>query len=122
MGIEGTRDNWWLLVQLIQAIWETGEIPNQMKWVTAVLIPKAKGKFRDIGLLEPMWKCVENIMDSRLQSIELHDCLHGFLTGYGTVTSTIEAKLTQQLVFLEQTPLYSIFIDLRKARAGAWRF
>ena len=48
-----------------------------------------------------MWKCVENIMDSRLQSIKLHDYNHGFLTGRGTGTAIIEAKLTQQLTYLE---------------------
>ncbi len=30
-------------------------------------------------------------------------------------TATIEAKLSQQLAYLEQSPLYRIFIDLRKA-------
>jgi len=114
-GMEGAGDNWRLLVKLIQAIWEKGEIPTQMRWVIVILIPKGRGEFRGIGLLEPMWKVIENIMDGRLQAIELHDCLHGFMTGRGTGTATIEAKLNQQLAFLEQTPLYQIFVDLKKA-------
>jgi hypothetical protein len=84
-------------------------------WVPLVLIPKGKGDFRGIGLLEPVWKCMEKIIDARLKIIPLHDCLHGFLPGRGTGTATLEAKLTQQLTYLEQTPLYSIFIDLKKA-------
>ena len=34
--------------------------------------------------------------------------------GRGTGTATIEAKLAQQLAHIEQSPLYSIFLDLRK--------
>ena len=65
-----------------------------MKQVTVVLIPNREGTFRGIGLMEPMWKWVKNTMDNQLQTIELHDCLHGFLVGRGTDTSTIKAKLT----------------------------
>ena len=54
-------------------------------------------------------------MDTRLSSIKFHDCLHGFLSGRGTGTATTEVKLTQQLAYLEQAPLYGIFIDLKKA-------
>ena len=50
-----------------------------------------------------------------MQVIEFHDCLHGFLTGRGTGTAMIEVKLAQQLAYLNQTPLYGIFIDLKKA-------
>jgi len=57
---------------------------------------------------------IENVIDGRLQAIQLHDCLHGFMTGHGTGTATIEAKLTQQLAYLEHTPLYKIFVDLKK--------
>ena len=53
-GAEGTGDNWRLLVTLIQTIWEKGEIPTQMKWMIVILIPKGKGEFRGIGLLEPI--------------------------------------------------------------------
>ena len=86
-----------------------------MTWITVVLLPKGGGDFRGIGLLEPAWKVVEILMDSRLKTIELHDCLHGFLARRGTGTAIMEVKLTQQLAFLEQAPLYGIFIDLRKA-------
>lgn len=33
----------------------------------------------------------------------------------GTGTDILEAKFAQQLAYLEQCPLYGIFIDLRKA-------
>ena len=114
-GEVGQGDNWRYLVQLIQTIWEKGDIPTQMKWVIVILKPKGKGNFRGIGLPEPVWKVIENVIDGRLQAIQLHDCLHGFMAGRGTGTATIEAKLTQQLAYLEQTPLYEIFVDLKKA-------
>ena len=81
-----------------------------------VLIPKgSSGDYRGIGLLEPFWKVVEGIMDTRLGVIEFHPSLHGFVKGRGCGTAGIEAKLAQQFAYLKQRPLYGIFIDLRKA-------
>ena len=114
-GKEGAGDKWWILVKLIQTIWEHGEIPQQMQWLIIVLLPKGGGDYRGIGLLEPFWKCVEIIMDRQLQVVKFHDCLHSFLSERGTGTATTEAKLAQQLAYLEQEALYGVFIDLRKA-------
>ena len=60
-------------------------------------------------------------MDGRLKSIEFHNCLHGFLSGRGIGTATTEVKLTHQLSYMEQEPLYSICIDLRKAYYAMYR-
>ena len=38
-------------------------------------------------------------MDARLNVIEFHDCLHGFLAGKGVGTATIESKLLQQRAY-----------------------
>ena len=102
-------------MRLVQTVWTEGVIPRQLQWVTVVLIPKGGGGYRGIGLLEPIWKCLEVIMDKRLGVVVLHDCLHGYLPKKGTGTAIMEAKLAQQLACLEQVPLYGIFIDLRKA-------
>ncbi|KAL7548851.1 hypothetical protein ACHAWF_012112, partial [Thalassiosira exigua] len=85
------------------------------RWL--VLIPKGGGGYRGIGLLEPIWKVLEAVMvmDGRLNIVDLHDCLHGYRKARGTGTGILEAKLAQQLAYLEQCPLYGIFIDLRKA-------
>ena len=80
-----------------------------------MFLPKGGGEYRGIGLLEPLWKCIEILMDQRLQVINFHDSLHGFLSGRGTGTATIEVKLAQQLAYLEQQPLFGIFVDLKKA-------
>ena len=59
-GCKGKGDRWRLLVRLVQHIWESIEIPRQMLMMIIVLIPKgASGDFRDIGLLEVIWKLIE---------------------------------------------------------------
>ena len=115
-GHVGKGDTWRLLVRLIQHVWETGEIPQQLLRIIIVLIPKGNsGDYRGIGLLEVIWKVIERILDGRLSKIKLHDCLHGFREKRGCGTGIMEAKLAQQLAFIERTPLYVIFIDLHKA-------
>ena len=54
-------------------------------------------------------------MDKRFEIIDFHESLHCFLKDQGTRTSSMEAKLAQQLAFLEQEVLYEKFVDLKKA-------
>jgi hypothetical protein len=77
--------------------------------------PKGGGDYCGIGLLNPMWKAMEKIMVARLSVIKLHDSLHGGLPRRGTGTAIMEAKLNQQLAWVDQEPLYQIYLDLRKA-------
>jgi hypothetical protein len=100
---------------LVQAAWTHGEIPRQLLWIIVVLIPKGGGGYRGIGLLEPIWKVIERIIDHRLDAFVLHDSLHGCRNKRGTGTAIIEAKLAQQLAYLELTPFNGVFLDLRKA-------
>jgi len=98
-----------------------------MLWVVVVfvfvLIPKGSGeyRYRGIGLLDPLWKVIECLIDARLNAIQfhVHDCLHGFVRkrGCGTGTAVLEAKLVQQLSYLRlrQAPMFGVFIDLEKA-------
>ena len=63
-----------------------------------------------------MWKVVAAILNRRLTaSITFHNFLHGFRTCHGTGTTTLEAKLLQQLESLREEVLYVIFLDLHKA-------
>ena len=102
-------------MQLVNAVWETGTIPQQLGWIIVVLIPKGGRDYWGIGLLEPIWKIVEQVMDKRLNAIKLHESLHGHQNGRGTGTAIIEAKLAQQLAHLEQHPFFGIFLNLNKA-------
>ncbi len=65
--------------------------------------------------MEPVWKCIERVIEHRLEAINLHDSLHGYRNNRGTETTIIEAKLAQQLSYLELKPFYRVFLDLRKA-------
>jgi hypothetical protein len=82
-------------------------------WMIIVLLPKGGGDYCGIGLLDPIWKVVEKVMVARLSIIKLHDCLHGACRG--TRMAIMEAKPQQQLAWVEQEPLYQIYLDLRKA-------
>ncbi len=96
-GAVGAGDNWRLFVRVVQAVWNRSVIPRQLLWSIVVLIPKGGGDYRRIGLLELIWKCIERVIDHRLNAIELHDSLHGCRDSRGTGTAIIEAKLAQQL-------------------------
>ena len=48
-------------------------------------------------------------------SDDWHDALHGFVPKRGTGTAISEAKLQMELADIRQTPLYQIFLDLKKA-------
>jgi hypothetical protein len=89
-------DNWHLFTQLVQSAWTHGNIPCQLLWIIVVLIPKGGGDFRGIGLLEPIWKVLEQIMDLKLDFIDLHKSLHGCCGKRRTGTAVIEAKLAQE--------------------------
>ncbi len=102
-------------MQLVQAAWAHGTIPCQLLWIIVVLILKGGGYYRRIGLLEPVWKCIERVIDHQLEAIDLHDSLHGCCNNRGTGTAIIEVKLAQQLSYLELKPFYGVFIDLWKA-------
>ena len=108
-------DNWRLFVELVQAVWTHGIIPRQMLWSIVVLIPKGGGDYWGIGLFEPIWKVLERIMDHRLDTIELHDCLHSCRAHRGSGTGVIKAKLVQQLSYLKLKPFYGVFLNLKKA-------
>ncbi len=54
-------------------------------------------------------------MDHQLHAIELHDYLHGCCVNRRTRTAVIEAKLAQQLSYLELEPFFGVFLDLKKA-------
>ena len=80
-----------------------------------VLIPKGGSNYRGIGLLEMVWKVLEGVLGGKLKGVAVHNTLHGFIEKRGCGTGIMEAKLLQQLAFIEQCPLYGVFLDLRKA-------
>ena len=81
--------HWERFVELMQTAFRDGELAEEATWQAVVLIPKGKGDYRGIGLVEVMWKVVAVILNRRLtSSITFHDVLHGFRAGRGTGTAT----------------------------------
>ena len=73
------------LVDLVQHMWRTGEIPQELVWMVLILIPKGTTDTRDIGLLETLWKVVEVLIDTCLRaSPQMHKTLHRFREKRGT--------------------------------------
>ena len=81
--------------------------------MTIVLLPKADGGVRGIGLVEALWKLLATIINARLSSITIHDSLRGFRAKQGTGIAIFEAKLFQQLAQIAQVPCFEIFLDLK---------
>jgi hypothetical protein len=115
MGNVNAWDNWRLFLKLVQAVWDHRDTPPQLLWVIVVLIPKGSGNYWGIGLLGPMWKVCECVMDKRLIKIDLHKSLHDCRDRCSTGTAMIKAKLAQQLSHLEQVPFYGVSLDLKNA-------
>jgi hypothetical protein len=106
-GVE-IRDNWAPLAELVQHVFRTGEIPTAMSYAVCVLLPKADGGVRGLGLLEVVWKVIASILAERMNStIKWHDRIHGFRAERGARDG--------QLALVDQVPVFKIFLDLRKA-------
>jgi exonuclease III len=115
---DDSRDatKWTLYCSLLTHMFETGEVPEEVRWSLLILLPKGDGGVRGIGLLELVWKHVEAIIDTRVKkAVRFHDSLHGFTLNRGTGTAMIEAKLQQELANIRQQPLFQVFLDLKKA-------
>ena len=96
-------ENWARLVDLVQTAFREGDLAEESTWQALVLIPKGKGDYRGIVLVEVMCKVVAVILNRRVTSfITFHDVLHGFRAGRGTGTATLEAKLIQQLAAMRE--------------------
>jgi hypothetical protein len=54
-------------------------MPTQMSWMIIILLLKGGGGYGGIGLYDPIWKVVGNMMVAQLSVVELHNCLHGGL-------------------------------------------
>ena len=81
-----------------------------------VFLPKRMGLYWGIGLVEVVYKVCVSVVNFWLKrSVTLHDSLHGFRSGMGTGTDTLEEKLAQKLVGIAHEPLLQVFLDVQKA-------
>ena len=108
-------ERWMYLVEIVQPMWRTGDIPQELGWTLLFLIPKGTTNKWVIGLLETLWKVVEALTDNFLRaSLQLYNILHGFRSGRGIWTAIMDLKLAQELASIDQDLLFLVFLDLRK--------
>ena len=55
-------------MELVQTAFRDGDLAEEATWQAVVLILKGKGDYRDIGLVEVMWKVVAVILNRRFTS------------------------------------------------------
>ena len=102
-------------MDIVQYMWQTGDIPQDLGLTVLVLIPKVTTDTKGIGLLETLWKVVEVPIDTCIRaSLQYHDALHGLRSGRGTGKATMELKLSQELSSIDHDPLFLVFLDLQK--------
>ena len=88
------RERWLCLVDIVQPMWSTGDILQDLGWTVLVLIPTGTTDTGGIRLLETLWKVVEALIDTRLRaSLQMYNVLNGFSARRGTGTSIMELKL-----------------------------
>ena len=101
--IAATRDNssgatnWLKVVATMQAALH--DLVKECTCQTVSIIPKVRGDFQGVGLIEVLWKLVASLLNCRLTAaISFHDTLHRFWAGPGTETAALEAKLLQHFM------------------------
>ena len=83
-------------MRIVQVMFKDRMVTEEITWANMVLIPKWKGGYRVVGLVEVMCKVCSVVVNCNLnRSVVLHDALHGFREGRGTRTAILEAKLDQ---------------------------
>ena len=80
-----------------------------------VLLLEGGGDYYGIGILEVVWKAVTVILNFCFAtSITYHDSLHGFRSGRGMGTASLEVKMLQKVMAMREEVLCMILLDLHK--------
>ena len=65
-GGGGGGELWKKVVELTQTAFGEELLAEEATWQAMVMVPKGKGEFRGIGLVEVIWKLVSLILHRRL--------------------------------------------------------
>ena len=77
--------------------------------------PRRGPDYHNIGLVEVVWKAVKVILICYFAaSIICYESLHGFRSGRGTGTVSLEVKILQKVMAMMEEVLYMILLDLYK--------
>ena len=103
-------------MEILQNVWLTGEIPQELSYTVLIFIPKGTTDTRGIGLLDTLWKVAEVLIDNcRRAILQFHDILHGLRSGGATGMAIMDLKLVQYLARVDHDPLFLVLLDLKKA-------
>ena len=106
---------WWIAVEIIQLVFDIGELALDSTWNNVILLLKGGGEYCGIGLVGVIRKVIFTIIDrSLVESIELHDVLHMFIVWKGTRTATLRAKIFQEITGMQKEVLYEIFLIYKR--------
>jgi hypothetical protein len=111
---------------LVKHCFNTRELPTSTCFSTLVLIPKAGGRVRGIGLLESVWKVISMIIKERMAAnISFDNMLHGFRAGRGTGTAILKARLHLDHGIQQGRTLSQVFLNLgltqnTRVTSGIW--
>ena len=104
------------VMDLVKTVLWNCRLTEEATYQAVVLTLNGGGDFWGIWMMEVLWKTVEVILNRRLgAAITQHNVFHGFRAGLGTETTSLEAKLFQQIMAMREEVLYAIFLYLYKA-------
>ena len=90
--------NWERVVDLVQTAFRNGTLPTKCIWHTVVILLKGNRDYRWIRLIGVLWNTVLLVINIQIGAyITYYDVLYRFRVGRGTETTSLEAKLLQQL-------------------------
>ena len=93
-----------------------GTVPYEISWELMVLLPKGRGGYQGIDLVEVLWKVCSVVVNCCFKMIVvLHDALHGFREGRGIGTAALQANLEHYLYGIAHKPLLQVSLDVYKA-------
>ena len=82
-----------------QTTFKDVRLQTECKFQTVVLIPKGKGGFRGIRLVEVLWEAFSGVINWRIEaSVQFHSVLHDLQEGWGTGNTSLDAKLLQNQI------------------------
>ena len=107
---------WELVVSLVQVMFTEKTVLEEILWVTVVLLPKGKGEYMGIRIVELLCNVRSVVVHCWLKRVAvLHDALRVFREGRWIGTAMLEANMEQQLVGLAHKPLFQVLLDVSKS-------
>ena len=78
------KRKWELVVRLAQLEFGDGTVTEEIAWEMMVILPKGKGEYQEIELVEVLWKvCSVVVHFHSKRSVVLHDEILEFRKGQG---------------------------------------